>query len=55
MNIIYIMNKKTEFPFNKARRVTPEKNQKFRQAIFEQFGIKFTQRKTIKQYEDDQK
>ncbi|MGK7879291.1 MAG: hypothetical protein AB4060_04210 [Crocosphaera sp.] len=49
------MNKKTEFPFNKARRVTIEENKKFRQAIYEQFGIKFRERKTIKQDEDDKK
>ncbi|MDJ0731751.1 MAG: hypothetical protein QNJ33_17360 [Crocosphaera sp.] len=49
------MNKKTEFPFNKARRVTPEENQKFRQAISEQFGIKFRERKIMKQHEDDKK
>ncbi|WP_198648238.1 hypothetical protein [Cyanothece sp. BG0011] len=49
------MNKKTEFSFNKERRVTPEENQKFRQAISEQFGIKFRRQKTIKQHEDDQK
>ncbi|MDJ0600922.1 MAG: hypothetical protein QNJ37_19020 [Crocosphaera sp.] len=49
------MNKKTEFPFNKARRVTPEENQKFRQVISEHFGIKFRERKTRKQHEDDKK
>jgi hypothetical protein len=30
------MNKKSEFPFDRARRVTPEENQKFREAISEQ-------------------
>lgn len=27
------MNQESEFPFDKARRVTPEENQKFRDAI----------------------
>ena len=49
------MNKKSEFHFNKARRVTIEENKKFRQAIYEQFGIKFRERKRIKQDEDDHK
>ena len=33
------MNKESEFPFERARRVTPEENQKFRAAISEQFGM----------------
>ena len=41
------MDQKTEFPFNKARQVTIEENQKFRQDIYEKFGIKVRQRKTI--------
>ena len=38
------MKKNSEFPFEKARRVTPEENQKFRQAISEQFGVKLKKR-----------
>ncbi|MDJ0621206.1 MAG: hypothetical protein QNJ63_31470 [Calothrix sp. MO_192.B10] len=30
--------------FEKARRVTPEENQKFREAISEQFGMKLRKR-----------
>jgi uncharacterized protein (DUF4415 family) len=38
------MKKKSEFPFDRARQVTPEENQKFREAISEQFGIKLRNR-----------
>jgi uncharacterized protein (DUF4415 family) len=34
------MKKESEFPFERARRVTPEESQKFREAISEQFGTK---------------
>jgi hypothetical protein len=34
------MNQESEFPFDRARRVTPEENQTFRAAISEQFGLK---------------
>jgi uncharacterized protein (DUF4415 family) len=38
------MKKESEFPFERARRVTPEESQKFRKAISEQFGIKLKKR-----------
>ena len=38
------MKKKPEFPFDRARRVTPEENQKFREAISEQFGMELRKR-----------
>ena len=38
------MNQESEFPFEKARRVTPEESQEFRAAIAEQFGIKLKKR-----------
>ena len=38
------MKKESEFPFERARRVTPEENQKFRAAISEQFGIELRKR-----------
>ncbi len=38
------MKKESEFPFNRARRVTPEESQKFRAAISEQFGTKLRKR-----------
>jgi hypothetical protein len=31
------MKKKSEFPFERARRVTPEENEKFKDAIANQF------------------
>ena len=47
------MNKESEFPFERARRVTPEENQKFRQAISEQFDMKLRKRDKAPQYEDE--
>lgn len=38
------MNKESDFPFEKARRVTPEENEKFRQAISQQFNLQLRQR-----------
>ena len=38
------MKKESEFPFDRARRVTPQENEKFKQAISEQFGIKLKKR-----------
>ncbi|WP_449420834.1 AT hook motif protein [Phormidium nigroviride] len=38
------MKKESDFPFERARRVTPEESQKFRSAISEQFGIKLRER-----------
>ena len=40
------MKKESEFLFERARRVTPEENQQFRQAISEQFGMKLRKRVT---------
>lgn len=47
------MNKESEFPFERARRVTPEENQKFKQAISEQFGIQFTEQENPKLDENE--
>ena len=33
------MNQESEFPFERARRVTPAEHQEFRSALVEQFGI----------------
>ncbi|MEX0268682.1 BrnA antitoxin family protein [Leptolyngbyaceae cyanobacterium UHCC 1019] len=38
------MSQESEFPFEKARRVTLEENQKFRAAIADQFGITLKKR-----------
>lgn len=38
------MNQESEFPFERARRVTPEENQEFRAVIAAQFGIKLRKR-----------
>jgi len=38
------MKKESNFPFERARRVTPEENEKFREAISEQFGMKLRKR-----------
>jgi predicted DNA binding CopG/RHH family protein len=34
------MNQESEFPFDRARRVTPEENQKFRAAVSAQLKLK---------------
>jgi hypothetical protein len=34
------MNLESEFPFDRARRVTPEENQRFKAALKAQFGTK---------------
>jgi len=47
------MNEKSEFPFDRARRVTPEENQKFRAAITEQFGTKLRKRGRPTKNEDE--
>ncbi len=47
------MKKESEFPFEKARRVTPEENQKFREAISEQFGMKLRKRGRPVKNEDE--
>ena len=38
------MNQESEFPFERARRVTSAKSQEFRSAIVEQFGIDLKKR-----------
>lgn len=38
------MSQESEFPFERARRVTPEESQKFRDAIADQFGITLRKR-----------
>lgn len=38
------MHQESEFPFERARRVTPEESQEFRGAISEQFGLKLRKR-----------
>lgn len=38
------MNQESEFPFERARRVIPKENQKFRDAIAQQFGITLRKR-----------
>ena len=35
------MNPESEFPFDRARRVTPEEHQQFKAALKAQFGTKF--------------
>jgi uncharacterized protein (DUF4415 family) len=38
------MSQESEFPFERARRVTPEESQAFRAAIADQFGVKLRKR-----------
>ena len=38
------MSQDSEFPFSRARRVSDEENQKFRQALSEQFDLKLRKR-----------
>jgi len=47
------MKKESDFPFERARRVTSEENQKFRQAISQQFGIKLRNRDLSAQNNDE--
>ena len=47
------MNKESEFPFERARRVTPEESQKFREAISEQFDTKLKKRGRPAKNEDE--
>lgn len=47
------MKKESEFPFERARQVTPEESQKFREAISEQFGMKLRQRGRPVKNEDE--
>ena len=47
------MNQESEFPFERARRVTPEESQAFRATISGQFGVKLKKRgRPIKQEEE---
>lgn len=48
------MNQESEFPFKKARRVTPEENKKFRNAISNQFQITLRERNRPTQEEEEQ-
>ena len=41
------MNENIEFPFERARRVTPEENLHFRKALQEQFGKQLRERKPL--------
>ena len=47
------MKKESEFPFERARRVTPEESQKFREAISEQFNLKLRKRDRPAKNEDE--
>jgi uncharacterized protein (DUF4415 family) len=47
------MRKESEFPFERARQVTPEESQKFREAISEQFGMKLRKRGRPAKNEDE--
>jgi hypothetical protein len=38
------MNQKSEFPFERARRVTSQEHQEFRAALVQQFGIDLKKR-----------
>jgi uncharacterized protein (DUF4415 family) len=46
------MNQEPEFSFDRARRVTPAENQKFRAAISEQFGLDLRKRGRPSKEED---
>lgn len=47
------MSQESEFPFERARRVTPEETQAFRAAISDQFGVKLRKRgRPIKEEEE---
>ena len=47
------MKKESEFPFERARRVTPEESQKFREAISEQFDMKLRKRSKSAKNKDE--
>jgi len=47
------MNQESEFPFERARRVTPEESREFRAAITEQFGINLKKRGRPTKVEDE--
>lgn len=47
------MNLESEFPFERARQVTPEENEQFRKAIAQQFNLKLKKRgRPVKQKDD---
>ena len=47
------MKKESNFPFERARRVTNQENQEFRKAISEQFSIELRKRDLPSKEEDD--
>ncbi|MDZ8227714.1 MULTISPECIES: BrnA antitoxin family protein [unclassified Nostoc] len=47
------MKKQSEFPFERARQVTLEESQKFREAIAEEFGMKLRKRGRPPKHEDE--
>nr|WP_275974140.1 BrnA antitoxin family protein [Argonema galeatum] len=47
------MKKESDFPFERARRVTSEESKKFREAISEQFGMKLRKRDLPAKNEDE--
>ena len=48
------MKKESEFPFDRSRRVTPEENQQFREAISQQFGVTLRKRgRPVKQADEN--
>ena len=47
------MKQESDFPFERARRVTPEENQKFREAVSEQFGVKLKKREKPIELEEE--
>ena len=47
------MKKEPEFPFDRSRRVTPDENQQFREAISQQFGVTLRKRGRPAKQEDE--
>ncbi|MGK7943800.1 MAG: AT hook motif protein [Microcystaceae cyanobacterium] len=47
------MSKDTEFPFERARRVTPEENLRFRQALKDQLGFKLRKRQPLDEKQNE--
>jgi predicted DNA binding CopG/RHH family protein len=43
------MSQEPEFPFDRARRVTPEEHQRFKAAIEQQLGVKLRDRPSVSQ------
>ena len=43
------MSQEPEFPFDRARRVTPEEHQRFKAAIDQQLGVKLRDRSSVAQ------